>query len=213
MNKIKLLYDVARVMRDKDNLSGKVKISGMKNGVEAFRFDNEFSKDLLDGTSKARITSVVDYNGKQIKHESNTEFNIYQDSGDEKQCHKRTLPFHRHHACKHRLGAKEKLDRLTAFLAALNDMKVVEQQDQSLLLSLDLQDIPEELRPGSRHLHRHHYLHGFLPGSCSMEEGILQCRINKKYEVEDILIDIKGKLKQDDQIHDLTLNTVINFTL
>ncbi len=215
MNKIKLLYDVARVMRDKDTLNGTVKISGLKDGVEAFRVDNEFSKDMLSGTSRSRITSIVDYDGKQIKHESNTEFNVYQDPEDEKQDYKRPMFFHRHHACKHRLGAKEKLDRLMVVLGALNDMKVDEQEDKSLMLSLDLKNIPEDLKTGLHlhHMHGHHGPQFFFKGSCSMDEGTVQCRINKKYEVEDILIDIKGKLEQDDKIHDLTLNSVINIAV
>lgn len=75
MNKIKVLYDVVKVMRDKDAYNGVIEAAVSKDEVQVFRFNNEFSKDLAAGWTKARITTVIDHNGKQIKHESTTECN------------------------------------------------------------------------------------------------------------------------------------------
>lgn len=217
MNKIKLLYDVARVMREKEAWNGAINISGVKDDAEAFHFDNEFSRDLVSGTSKARISSVVDHGGRRIKHESTTEFNGHQDQGHgrrEGKAHRFFHHHHGHHACGSGWGVKEKLDRLMAVLGALNDMQVVEQADKSLLLSLDLKNIPESMlarfheKMPPEHLgHR-----GFLQGTPAMESGSLECRINPKYEVETVKVNIKGKLQcENDQSQDWTLNASLSF--
>ncbi|HCF50039.1 MAG TPA: hypothetical protein DER60_07135 [Syntrophomonas sp.] len=218
MNKIKLLYDVARVMREKEAWNGAINISGMKGDAESFHFDNEFSRDLVSGTSKARISSVVDHGGRRIKHESTTEFDMHQDDGQGRAGGKAHCFFHQHHGhhgCGHGLGLKEKLDGLVAMLGALNDMQVVEQEDKSLLLSLDLKNIPEALlvRFHAKMPHEHLGHRGLLQSSPAMESGSLECRINPRYEVETVKVHIKGKLQEEnDQSHEFTLNAGISFT-
>jgi len=214
MNKIKVLYDVAKVMRAKDSLSGTINIAAAKDTAEAFRFVNEFSKDMVSGKTIAKISTVVDHDGKQIKHESTTEFKQNSDHGDGHHWCTRHPGFHHHHSGRHGIGLKGKLDRLIHVLGALNDMKIVEQDDKSLLLSLDLTGIPEDMREAFREimLHKHHGPE-CLNGTHAIEKASLECKISKNYEVEIITASVQGKLVEDnEQNHDVVLNAAIRFT-
>ncbi len=214
MNKIKLLYDVARVMREKEAWNGTVIISGMKGDEEAFRLENNFSRDLMSGTGKAKITSVVDHGGRRLKHESTTEFEGHQKHGTGGQEGRTHCAFNPHHGCRHGLGLKEKLDRLVAIMGALNDMQVVEQKDKSWLLSLDLKNIPESML---EHLHakmpnKHLGHRGFMPDSPALASGSLECRVNSQYEVENIIVNVKWtRQEENDQNHDWTFNADLSF--
>lgn len=220
MNKIKVLYDVVKVMRDKDAYSGVLDVAVNKDGAEVLQFRNEFSKDLNSGWTKARVTTAVDHQGKQLKHESSTEFN--KGNGDDRHCgpcgyfqHRRHRHFHKNHACMHGHGVKVKLDHLMAVLNALNNLKVVEQPDKRLLLSLDLTDIPEELKQNiqQRIMQKHHGMVSVCQGACSMESGTLECLVNHKYEVETIKVRVNGKLScEDDESHAMACQANISFS-
>lgn len=212
MNKIKLMYDLARAMKDKDTLDGTVKLKVKKDGLEAFQMDNEFSRDFTNGWGKARISTTLDYEGKQFKHESTTEFNMNQDQ--EAGPHGSCRLFHKHHGGMHGGGLKGRLERIMALLNALNNMKVVEEEDKSIWLSLDLSEIPDDLQEAlsARMMHRHHDRPGFLSGSPAIEKGSLECRISKNYEIETITVKLEGKLQAENHPdNDLTLDAAVNF--
>lgn len=215
MNKIKVLYDVARVMREKDALGGTINIVATRDAAEAFRFTNEFNKDFVQGRTTARITTVADHGGKQVKHESTTEFILDPEQGEGRRWCRKHHGFHSIHCGIHGSGVKGKLDRLLYFLGVLNDMKIVEQEDKSLLLSIDLKDIPEDLKEGLREriTHRHPGQEYFMNGAHSIEKASLECKINNKYEVETITAWLQGKLLEEngEQVHDVVLNAAIKF--
>ena len=76
MNKIKLMYDVVKTLKEKEVLKGSVKAEARKNEVKVFRLEKEFEKNTLSGQVKSKISTELDYEGKTVKHESSTEFNL-----------------------------------------------------------------------------------------------------------------------------------------
>lgn len=214
MNKIKLMYDIARVMRDKDNLDGTMKVSLMKDGREIFQLDNEFNRNFTNGWGKARISTVLNHAGKQFQHESTSEFNMDQEQKNELHgCPNRRFG-HKHHLGMFDRDIKNRLSIVMTGLKALNNMQVLEQEDKSILLSLDLNEFPEDLQEAFRTcmIHRHHTRPKFLQGSPFMEKGILECRINQNYEIETITVKLAGKLQEKNQpVNHLTLDAAAVF--
>lgn len=209
MNKIKVLYDVVKAMREKDAYNGVIEAEVSKDEGRVLQFSNEFTKDLASGWTKARVTTVVDHDGKQVKHESTTEF--HQKDGHHGGAFERCGHFHgrmrqeyfyREHAGLSGSGLKGKLDRLLAVLSALNNLKVVE-ADKGLLLSLDICDLPEELKHNIleriKH-HRHAPTPGFK-GIRSVENGTVECKVNQKNEIETIELKLRGKYLGENDEH------------
>jgi len=214
MNKIKLMYDIARTMRDQDNLDGNVKLSLVKDGSEVFRLDSEFSRNFASRRGKASISTVLDHEGKQFHHESSTEFNMDHDEKNETHGCKKHRLFHENHWGMHGGGLKNRLDIILTVLNALNNMKVLEQEDKSIWLSLDLNEIPEDLKEACHNcmMSRHHARAGLFEGSPVMEKGSLECRINKDCQIEDITVKLEGKLQGKNQpANDLTLDAALAF--
>ena len=214
MNKIKLMYDIARAMRDQDSLAGTMKLKLMKDGIEVFRLDNEFSRDFSNGWGKARISTFLDHEGKQFRHESNTEFNVNQEQENKPQRGKKRQVFHEHLCGMHDITLRKRLDTIMMLLNALNNMKVLEPDDKSICLSLDLNEIPEDLNEvfRMRMMQKQHGRYGFLQGSPVMEKGTLECRINRNYEIENITVKLEGKLQGDNQPdQDLTMDAAAVF--
>jgi len=222
MNKIKVLYDVVKVMRDKEAYNGVIEAAVSKDEVQVAQFTNEFSKDLAGGSTRARITSVVDHHGRQLKHESTTEFSQKDENrrGAFGHCghfHGRLRHghFNREAAGRHGPGLKGRLDWLLAVLNALNNLKVDEQADKSLLLSLDLTDIPEELQSNikERFGHRQHGPNLGLKELHSIEKGTLECKVNPKNEVETLALKMNGKiLGESDETHEVSCQAEIRFS-
>ena len=76
MNKIKVLYDVFKTMKEKEVFKGNVKLEAAKGDVKVLSFSNEFETNTKSGETKANINVDLDAEGKKVKHESNSEFNI-----------------------------------------------------------------------------------------------------------------------------------------
>ena len=59
-------------------LHGVLTAEAQKDRVNIFTIRNEFDKNLQTGLTKAKISTEIDYEGKMVKHESNTEFTLPQ---------------------------------------------------------------------------------------------------------------------------------------
>ncbi|NPV91115.1 MAG: hypothetical protein HPY50_10130 [Firmicutes bacterium] len=198
MNKIKLLYDVVKAMRDKNEFQGVVKARGTCDSVEVMRFENEFQKNLATGLTKARINTVLDHDGKQVKHESSTE--IYGCFPDHCGGHHRR--FHRFHSEHHRCcGGRAKLTKLAFILNALNNLKVEEQADKSVVLTLNLTEIPEDLKAEihARMAEKHHREMCCLKGVTAVEnpQAALTVWLTKNSEVERVILTASAKLVKE----------------
>lgn len=211
MNKIKLMYDMIKVMREKESITGTMKLQLQKEGQEIFHLNNEFSRNFSNGSGKASISSTFDHAGNQFQHDSTTECHINHQEGNSYGCHKN----HFHHG--HQMGdchegIKGRLAGIMAMLNALNNLQVEEEDNKSMCLSLDLKEVPDDLKEALRaHMMSGHHggpkvVHGFPV----MEKGVLECRIDKNYEILSIMVALEGKLQENNQpAKDMALNVSV----
>jgi len=89
MNKIKLLYDVVKTMKEKEVFEGRLNVEGKKDEISVLSLVNKFAANHQSGDVKADISLEVDCQGNKVKHESSLEFN------------KKCCPGHLHHQFKH----------------------------------------------------------------------------------------------------------------
>lgn len=216
MNKIKLLYDVFKTMQEKEEFNVKIKLDAAKGETKILSFSKELNTNTTTGECKAKISSEFDCDGKKAKHESNTEFNM-KDCGHHR--------FHHHignmgHMDHHGMGCceqgiKGKLSKITFILNTLNNLKVEEKGEISIL-SLNLKDIISEIKNhhkdlGESHKNFHFEGMGEQHECCDfMKELIcsensnadLNVYVNKNNEVEKIEVIAKGEN---------SLNALVNF--
>lgn len=65
MNKIKVLYDVFKTMKEKEVFKGKLKFEATKGEVKVLSFSNEFETNTKNGETKAAINVDFDAEGKR----------------------------------------------------------------------------------------------------------------------------------------------------
>lgn len=206
MNKIKLLYDVFKTMKDKELFNGTISVDAAKGEAKVLSFSNKFNINVATGETKAEISSEFDLEGKKAKHQSNTEFNI-------KDCKHHKFHQHMHmkhqdignHCCEHG-GIKAKLSKITFILNILNNLKA-DGKDEKTVLSLDLKEVIKEIKEQHKDLNnehqnscKHHINDHHEHCACIKEflcsdhdEAILNVYINKNNEVEKIEVDAKGE--------------------
>ncbi len=209
MNKIKLLYDVIKTMKDKTNFKGVLTARLQKEQEIIFSLQNEFDKNLLTGQTRSKIFTEVNYADKKIKHEGITEFSA-SDS-----CESMPVRFmrhmHHHHAGKC-CGIKAKLTKLAFAFAVLNNLQIKE-QDQATIVSLNMNELPEDMKAlihekmnsaASCHCHEHH---GFAKEFLNIDQWdfTLNMIVNKQFEVEKIAITLDGA-----QINEQNKQSAIN---
>ena len=208
MSKLKIMYDVISTMKEKEVVSGTFKAVCLKEQVELGHFNNEFEKNLTSGETKVKISAEFDCEGKKLKHDSQSEFTMqaccsHKHHGFLKHMHHHNPHSHlvgqaqdSHKCC----GIKSKLSRLALMLNILNQIKVEEKEDKSVILSLDLTEIPEELkklchsRIGQKEMPENHPHHGFMKEFCTVKDPNIKLNIwiNKAREVEKILVTVNG---------------------
>ena len=67
MNKLKIMYDVVRKMKDKKSIKGTFKAEGLKDQAEIFSIDNAFERNNHEGQTKGKTRLEVDCEGKKMK--------------------------------------------------------------------------------------------------------------------------------------------------
>lgn len=209
MNKIKVLYDVFKTMKEKEVFKGNIKLEAAKGDVKVLSFSNEFETNTKSGETKANINVDLDAEGKKVKHESNSEFNI-------KNC-----PHHGFHRGMHMHGVhghggiKGGLSKITFVLNLLNNVQV-EEKDEKNIISLELKEVFKEIKDmhkefhegideekimehikqmkegSNRDFHKHHeFIKKLLYSEDS--DALLKIYANKNNEVEKIEISSKGE--------------------
>ena len=207
MNKLKLLYDVARTMKTQEKLGGLLLVNVRKDREEVFTLRNAFEKDEA-GKGKASVSSELHLDGKHVTRESSTEFSL----GDH--CHgpgfMRRL-FHRQHREGGCGGIKGMFSRLSVALGILSSIQVEELENGGANLSLNLSDLPEEMRETLREKLQKHGAcctqHRFLDGCNKVEtlHGTLAVTVNEARVIQNVTVQLDGTLKDDDQeTHTLT---------
>ncbi|TWH47110.1 hypothetical protein [Sporomusa sp. KB1] len=208
MNKIKLLYDVVNTLREKDVLRGVATGQVQKDQAKIFYVKNEFEKNLLTKQTKANIATEVDYEGKQVKHQSITEFTNHCHGGQRHKLFKHMHPG----SCG---GLKQKLTKLTFILHLLNSLKAEEQSDKTTLVTLEITELPEDIKAllqekmSSTDSCHNHGPHCFVKELCAIEKGnfSLAMSVNKDNEIEKIVIIFEGtQHNEQDEQHILSIN-------
>ena len=196
MNKLKLMYDVIKTLRDQDAINGVAKMEVQKDQTKIFHVENQFQKNLVTMQTTAKITSEVDYEGKKVKHQSTTEFtNQCPGNGMRHRIFK-----HMHHAGDKCGGIKAKLTKLTFVLGLLNKMKAEEQEDKTILLTLEITSLPEEIKALIQERMSHaESAHNqdrccFMKELCCIEDGKFSftMSVNKDYEIGKIVMTFDG---------------------
>lgn len=226
MNKIKLLYDVVMAMREKEVFRGTLKGEGFRDQVSFFSFTNEFERDTSSGQTKAKITTELDCDGKKVKHQSETEFTARCCHGHGNMRHGFMGHMHHHHGFKEHFGQgdgmcggiKGKLTRVGLLLSMLNNLKVEEQADKSQLLSLNMKEIPEELKKALREKsHKHvfqdeHRPHCFMKELHSMDNPNFEIKVlvNQDSEVARVELSATGQQRDQDKVCQVNLKAELN---
>ncbi|OPJ56573.1 hypothetical protein [Clostridium chromiireducens] len=216
MNKIKVLYDVFKTMKDKEVFKGNVKLEAAKGDVKVLSFSNEFETNTKSGETKANINVDFDAEGKKVKHESSSEFNI-------KNCphhgFHRGMHMHNHgmnmHGMRGHGGIKGGLSKVTFMLNLLNNVQV-EEKDEKAIISLELKEVFKEIKDMHKEFHKgideekimehikqmkesddrgFHKHHKFIKELLSSENSdtVLKIYANKNNEVEKVEISSKGE--------------------
>lgn len=216
MNKIKVLYDVFKTMKDKEVFKGNVKLEAAKGDVKVLSFSNEFETNTKSGETKANINVDFDAEGKKVKHESSSEFNI-------KNCphhgFHRGMHMHNHgmnmHGMRGHGGIKGGLSKVTFMLNLLNNVQV-EEKDEKAIISLELKEVFKEIKDMHKEFHKgideekimehikqmkesddrgFHKHHKFIKELLSSEnsDAVLKIYANKNNEVEKVEISSKGE--------------------
>ena len=248
MSKLKLMYDVVNNMKDKEVIKGVLNVEGTKDQIKILAIVNDFEKNLNSGETKLKVSTELDYEGKKVKHESQTEFTMPGGHG----CHGHHMHamLHRQHGPMghmrhHRFGQggpegfqgpegfrpagmRDKLSRLAGFLNILNQIKVEENEDQSVLVALNLKELPPELKKVMQERMNHHAMfaqqgqleqpehfghHGFMKEFFTLQEPEIQFNVwlNKARDVEKVLFTLTGKQKNDSaESHELKFKAELN---
>ena len=196
MNKLKFFYDVVKTLRSKDVINGMATVEVKKDQGKIFYVKNQFQKNLITMQTTANITSEVDYEGKQVKHQSTTEFtNHCLVNGMHHKLFK-----HMHHADGQCGGLKTKLTKLAFVLGLLDNIKVDQQEDKTILVTLEIRELSEDmkilLQEKMSHAESSHNQDRccFVKEFRCLESGSfsLAMSVSKEYEVEKIVMAFDG---------------------
>jgi hypothetical protein len=235
MNKIKVLYDVVTTMRKKENIKGTLIVNAKKDEVNVFELSNAFEKSNVNGRMKAKVNAEVNCAGKSFKHESSTDFDGEGFHGHHnfmKHMHGQ-MPMHHHgsnHPDRKFGGPKEGLNKLAFVLGLLNTLKFEEKEDKSGVLTLNLRDVPEDIKnmvhekikqgkfhgeheeqrfEGNNEFKGHHAFMKELHDIISPEIEI-NIWVSKNSEVEKVLITANGKSQGEEEAHDMSVKAELN---
>lgn len=235
MNKIKFLYDVVRTMKDKQNLQGEFRAEAKRDQVKVFGCANEFFRNTVTGEGRLKVSTEFNWDGQTMKHESCTQFNMKDGWGAG--CHGRHAALVRRLHCHPGMGPgamegrgpvpghfhpmhggfKGGLSRAAFLLHVLNSINVEENADQSYLLTLELTDLPEDLKKDFQEKIQQHRDHaagmrqhfaemgrevpGFMKELHTLEQPAVNVKlqVNRDYEVETVDLEFGGKVSDESQ--------------
>ena len=200
MNKLKLMYDVARTMKAKEKVNGVLTARVLKDKDEVFSLRNEFGKNVT-GEASTKVSCELNLDGSKVKRESLTEFST---QGDKRHgLLGRLFRHHRHHqhgecGCS---GIRGFFSRISCALGILSSLQAEEEENGSAVISLTLSEIPEELRGlllekvNQRHgCHQHC---GVLAEGDALEmlDGVVVLTVNKGREIEKLTVNLDGRVQ------------------
>lgn len=218
MNKIKILYDVFKTMKSKEVFNGTLTAEAVKGEKKVFSIENSFEKNKKSGFKKVTTNSEVDLDGKKVKLQNSIEF-----QGDECKGQECLIKHLQAHKCK--TGVKHCFSKITFALGVLNSLKVIEQQDKSLILSLQPADMPDDLKAAfcehfkeccdnHKCMDEEDCKHKFMKEFLNMEKTGFDFKVlvNSRSEIEKISIEIDGvKKDENNQKCDMKIIAEVSF--
>lgn len=217
MNKIKVMYDVVKKMREKNVFQGTLNVEGKKDNEKVARIAKEFFTNNITGETKVKINVDVNLDGAKIQHNGDMEFN-------KKDCHHHHHTHHgnhMHHCHGKCMGIKGKLSKVAFILNVLDNINADEDKDESVVLSLNLKEVCGEMKEikemlkekASSHSMPHGDKHAKIKEFLDMEYDNLELKIliNRENEVEKITIVGDGKKKNElNEVHEKSFNAELN---
>lgn len=212
MNKIKLLYDVTRTMKNLEKIDGLLQLKVSKDQKELFQLRNKFEKNEGGMT----VSSVLNLDRGQVTRESTTEFDfagrcqhgpgmlrrMFHGRRDEERC----------------CGIKAMFGKLSLAFGILNSLEVEEKEEGKASLSLDLAQAPEELRRALQEKlqYKNDCLsrHGFLRECHQVQSltGVLAVTINKDRVIETMTVDLNSTgLDENKEAHTMAAAAEVQF--
>lgn len=200
MNKIKVIYDAARKIRNSEVLKGALKVEALRDQDRLLDHSCSFEKNSRDFRIKGKTIVDADCDGKKIKLENIIDL---QKEG----CREH------HHFCHgaHAACIKGGPGRITTILGILSSIRLEEKEDGSAVLSLDSSDMPEDLKSDlcdmMKQCHEHHKPeegceehHMCLKELHDLDTADLSLKvfINGNRQLEKITVDLKGEKKGTD---------------
>ena len=160
-----------------------------------------FERNNLTGQTKAKMNSEVDCEGKKMKMDNSMEFEGKDSHGH----HSFMKHIHSQHHGENSGGLKEGLNKFAFVLGIFNSIKIEEKEDKSAILSLSLEEIPEEIKKAIKEkhqngdkqhekIHEEHQHHLFMKEFHDMEKTDFNLNIfvNKNYEIERVTLKLNG---------------------
>lgn len=210
MDKIKLLHDVVKAMKNKEVFNGTLTVQVHKDETALFLLRNEFEKNLLTGQTKAKINTEMDYEGKR----GNTEFTI--PHSGECRHHEFIKRPHPSHVAGYE-GLKGKLSKLAFALSILTALQTEEQEGKTII-SLNANNLPEDTKTLLREKasqavacrrHGHDFLKEF--NATGHPDFAVNVFVDKFSEVEKVVLNFVGTQKDGQNApHDLTLQAELS---
>lgn len=206
MNKLKVIYDVVKNMKDKKSIKGTLKVEGLKDQDKIVDVNSIFERNNEDCQVKGKSIIEVDNDGKKMKLENSI------DSQQEGCCgyHDHIKHMHAFHNCHQRGGLKGGLGRITTVLGILSSINLDEKDDGAVTLTLASGNIPEDIKndihemikhchENHKHIDTNHQHHVCMKEFHDMEnhDFTLVISINKNREIDKVTVDIKGEKKDD----------------
>jgi hypothetical protein len=215
MNKIKLLYDVTRTMKNLEKIDGLLQLRVSKDQKEVFQLRNKFEKNE-GGKTRTTVSSVLNLDRGQVTRENTTEFDFAGRCQHGSGMLRRM--FHGHRGEERCCGIKGVFGKLSLAFGILNSLELEEKEDGKAVLSLDLAQAPEELRTALQEKlqHKNDCLsqHGFLRECHQVQSltGVLVVTINKDRVIEGITVDLNSTgLDENKEAHTMAAAAEVQF--
>jgi hypothetical protein len=196
MKKIKMLYDVASTMKNMTKIDGVVTVDVRKDHEAVFSLRNKFEKDEA-GKVTANVSAKTNLNGEDLTRESTTEFTL---TGDHGPC-MLWKSFHKRHDAAGCHGVKGMFHRISVAFGILSSLKVEDQKNGTAVISLDLNDVPDEIKTMLREkLLQKHAAHSdccCMQGCKNVEmlNGLVVITVNEKHAIEKVTVNLDGRVQ------------------
>lgn len=209
MNKMKILYDVVKAFKNKEVISGVFSADVKKDETSIFTMTSQFAKNVLTGQRKATINTQLDYDGKAVHSAGDAKFGGHEGHGF-------------HHGMGHGMGSRgctmrEKIGRLTFMLGVLNALEVTEDQDNTLVLTLNSVNLPDEAKEIVQERLSHggcrHSGHGFTHEFSGLTEldFTLSVVIDESCNIKKAAGSVSGSRQDEQQGHTLRASAEVIF--